>query len=149
MHNHCNSRWTSDSVDILVTSALTVQPGTQSIVGAAGGTAIFTIFGGVEPYTVTSSNPAIAYDSAPGDGIWTVAASGDTFTVTVPAGTPSGSVTLTVRDSAGTTIDATLTIAAAPAITVVPGSYSVSAGAGGSLCLYNYRRRTRLYSNFK
>jgi hypothetical protein len=121
----------SDTVEVIVTTALTVQPGAQSIVGATGGSAIFTIYGGLEPYTVTSNNPAIAYDSAAGDGVWEVAASGDTFTVTVPAGTPSGSVTLTVRDFAGNTKDVTLTIAAAPAITIVPGSYSVSAGAGG------------------
>jgi len=121
----------SDTVEVIVTTALTVQPGAQSIVGATGGTRVFTIFGGLEPYTVTSNNPAIAYDSAAGDGVWEVAASGDTFTVTVPAGTPSGSVTLTVRDFAGNTKDVTLTIAAAPAITIVPGSYSVSAGAGG------------------
>jgi hypothetical protein len=122
----------SDTVEVIVTTALTVQPGAQSIVGATGGTRVFTIFGGLEPYTVTSNNPAIAYDSAAGDGVWEVAASGDTFTVTVPAGTPSGSVTLTVRDFAGNTKDVTLTIAAAPAITIVPGSYPVTAGVGGT-----------------
>jgi hypothetical protein len=129
----------SDTVEVIVTTALTVQPGAQSIVGATGGTRVFTIFGGLEPYTVTSNNPAIACNSTDADcsdsgdtGTWTVDASGDTFTVTVPAGTPSGSVTLTVRDFAGNTKDVTLTIAAAPAITIVPGSYSVSAGAGGA-----------------
>jgi adhesin/invasin len=114
------------SANILVTTGLTVQPSTVSVNGATGGPATFTIFGGVPGYTITSSSTTILPVPA------TVAASGGTFTVTVPAGTAAGSVTLTVRDSVGDTATATLTITAGPAITVVPGSYSVPAGVGGA-----------------
>lgn len=128
----------SATVDVLVTTPLTVQPTAQTIDGVVGGKAIFTIYGGIPGYTVTSSNKAIACNSTDADcsdasdtGTWAVAASGDTFTVTVPANTPSGSVTLTVRDSVGTTVPATITITGPGGLMIVPGSVSVIAGTGG------------------
>lgn len=116
----------SATTDILVTTALTVLPGAQTIDGIAGGTVSYTIYSGVAPYTVTSSNAAIAYDSAPGDGTWNVAASGDSFIVTVPAFTSAGTVTLTVRDAAGTTKTATLTITVPTStLSITPTSFAI------------------------
>ncbi|MEE8329321.1 MAG: hypothetical protein V3R54_05260 [Thermodesulfovibrionia bacterium] len=81
-------------------------------------TLLFQITNGVPPYTVTSSNDLVAYDSAPGDGVWSVAASGDTFNVTIAssligAGGPDIIVILTVTDSGGSPlVQATITIQA-------------------------------------
>ncbi len=114
---------------------LSVQPGAQTISGITGGPLTFTVSGGTQGYIVTSSNPAIAYDSVPGDGIWNVASSGDTFVVNVPANTPSGSVTLTARDSGGSSpVSATLTIAE-PTITLslTPDTFDIGTAAGGSV----------------
>jgi hypothetical protein len=111
-----------------------VQPSTQIINSSTGGAATFTIFGGVAGYTVSSSNPAIAYDSAPGDGSWTVASSGGTFTVNVDAFSPSGAITLSIRDAAGTTISATLTIAApTPTLSITPTTFNIGTGIGGNV----------------
>jgi hypothetical protein len=120
------------TTDILVNSTLSVQPSTQTISGATGGTATFTIFGGVPGYTVTSNNPSLGFNGTPGTGTWSVAASGDTFVVTVPAGSPGGSVTLTVRDAVGATVTATLTVTGGPALSVQPGSQSISGVTGGT-----------------
>ena len=46
----------SGTADVHVTTSLTVQPNLQTINGVIGGTATFTIYGGVAPYTVTSNN---------------------------------------------------------------------------------------------
>ncbi len=113
----------SDTVDVLVTTDLTVLPSTVSVNGATGGTATFTIYSGVPGYTITSSSSTILPVPA------SVAASGGTFTVTVPAGTAAGTVTLTVRDSAGTTKTATLTITAGPALSVQPSTVTVDGTA--------------------
>ena len=120
------------TTDIFVNTTLSVQPGSQSISGVTGGPATFTIFGGVPAYTVTSGNPALAYNGTPGVGTWDVPSSGGTFVVTVQAGSPGGSVTLTVRDAAGATVTATLTIIGGPALSVQPGSQSISGVAGGT-----------------
>jgi hypothetical protein len=116
---------------------LSVQPGAQTISGITGGPLTFTVAGGTQGYIVTSSNPAIAYDSVPGDGIWNVASSGDTFVVNVPGSTLSGSVTLTVTDSGGSSPQsATLTIAA-PTITLslTPDTFDIGTAAGGTVDL--------------
>jgi hypothetical protein len=116
---------------------LSVQPGAQTISGTTGGPLTFTVAGGTQGYIVTSSNPAFAYDSAPGDGIWNVALSGNTFVVNVPANTPSGSVTLTATDSGGSSpVSATLTIAE-PTITLslTPDTFDIGTAAGGSVDL--------------
>lgn len=110
---------TIGSVAITVTTTLTVLPSTVSIDGTAGGTATFTIFGGVAPYTVISNSTTILPVPP------TVTASPWQFTVTVPAGTPAGSITLTVRDAKGTTATVTITITAGAALSVVPASGTV------------------------
>ena len=107
---------------------LAVQPGSQIIMGTTGGIATYTIFDGVPPYSVFSNNPAFP-PSTP-----TVLASGGTFSLTVPPLTPSGAVTLTVRDSVGTTQNATLTIAV-PTITfsIIPATFDIGTSAGGAV----------------
>jgi hypothetical protein len=94
------------TADITVIGALAVVPTAQTINGAPGGDAKFTIFGGRPPYTVTPNNasPIFAPDPA------TVNASGDPFTIHIPINTPAGSVQYTIRDAAGATVTATLTI---------------------------------------
>jgi hypothetical protein len=127
---------TSTTATLTITTGptLTVQPGSQIINGTTGGVATYTIFGGVPGYTVASSNPAIAFDSAPGDGNWTVGASGGTFAVTVPALSPSGAITLSVRDSAGTTQNATLTIAApTTTLSITPTTFTIGTTLGGTV----------------
>jgi hypothetical protein len=116
--------------------ALTIIPGSASVVGAApADTVTFTVSGGTAPYVITSTDPSSAYDSALGDGIWNVAASGGTFTVTVPANATTEDVTLNVFDSIGGNTSATLSIisgGAASEITINPASVSVTGIAGQS-----------------
>ena len=127
----------SNYADITISSALTVQPATQSINGLTGGTVSYIISGGVPAYTVTSSNRFAACNSTDNDctdatdtGTWNVTtpdASGSfIFTVTVPAGTAAQSITLSVRDSVGATVSATLTIGGGGALSVQPGTVSVN-----------------------
>ena len=127
----------SNYADITISSALTVQPPTQSINGLTGGTVSYIISGGVPAYTVTSSNRFAACNStdnvctdATDTGTWNVTtpdASGSfIFTVTVPAGTAAQSITLSVRDSVGATVSATLTIGGGGALSVQPGTVSVN-----------------------
>ncbi len=103
---------------------LAVLPGTQTANGVLGETVAFTVFGGQPPYDVFSNNPAFPPSPAH------VLSSGDSFSVTVPASTSSTDVSYTVRDSAGTTVAATLSIAGAGAagaakLVIVPGSATV------------------------
>jgi hypothetical protein len=115
--------------------ALTIIPGSASVVGAApADTVTFTVSGGTAPYVITSTDPSSAYDSALGDGIWNVATSGGTFTVTVPANATTEDVTLDVFDSIGGTTSATLSIISgggggADTIVILPGSVTVIGAA--------------------
>ena len=105
--------------------SLLILPGTVSVIGAApADTVTFTVSGGTAPYVITSTDPSSACNStddvctdARDSGIWNVAASGDTFTVTVPANAATENVTLNVFDSIGTTKSATLSIVAGGAAT--------------------------------
>lgn len=117
----------SGSTDVLVTTDLTVLPGSQTVNGITGGESTFTIYGGVAPYTITSSSsdPNLQPDPA------AVETSGGSFTITVPAGTPETTVTYTVRDSVGNTVNATLQITG-EALAVVPSSITVDGTAGGT-----------------
>jgi len=130
------------SVNITITAPLvplSVQPGTQSISGVAGGTAVFTIFGGVAGYTVTSPNPAIAFNVTKGNGIWNVTNSGGTFTVTVPpnAVTTDTNVALTVIDQAGTTVAATLTITGPNPLLITPNIASIASSGSAQTLTFN------------
>ncbi len=113
------------TVDILVTVPLSVQPPSQNIDGIAGGVATYQIFGGIAPYTITSTNPL--FPPIPS----TVTASGGSFSVNVPPNTPTTSVTYTIRDSAGSTVTATLSIAGAR-LTVLPISQTINGAPGGT-----------------
>ena len=112
----------SGTVDVIVSAALAVLPSTQTIDGAAGGTATFTIYGGTPSYDISTSNPAFAPVPA------NVTASGGTFTVTVPAGTAGMTITYTIRDATGKTVTATVTVTGAGALTVTPASATASCG---------------------
>lgn len=111
----------SGSTDILVTQALTVQPDSLDVNGTVGGIATFTILGGVAPYTVVADtvDPNLQPNPA------TVANSGDTFTVTVPAGTESGTATYTIRDSIGDEVTATVDIST-DALAVLPSTQTLT-----------------------
>ncbi len=102
------------TVDVRVIMALQVMPSTINIDGLTGGTATFTIYGGLPAYTVFSDNPL--FPPVPS----TVANSGDSFTVTVPAGTPDTTVTYTIMDSTGATVTATLEIGGLEPLSVDP-----------------------------
>ncbi|MCL5022303.1 MAG: Ig-like domain-containing protein [Nitrospirae bacterium] len=92
----------SASTTVLVTIPLTVIPSSQTV--TPGATATFKIFGGIPPYQVV---PDIAsYPPVPA----TVNASGDAFTVTVPANSGETTVTYTIMDAVGATVKATLKI---------------------------------------
>lgn len=130
----------SNYADITISSALTVQPSTQTISGLFGGTVSYIISGGVAPYTVTSSDRFKACNSTDADcsdaedsGIWTVSASGGIFTVTVPPGTAAQDITLSVRDLVGATASATLVIGGAGALSVQPSAVSISGDIGGQV----------------
>jgi hypothetical protein len=128
----------SGFVSVIVTTDLIINPSTIGVDGTNGAVLPFTISGGIGPYTTTSSDPTSACNDAGEDalndcddpldsGIWT----GSNITVTVPAGTPPGSVTLNVQDSDGNTVSATITInggAAAP-LSVEPAT--ATAGCDG------------------
>lgn len=89
---------------ILVTTELAVFPDSQTVNGSTGGTAEFTIFGGIPPYTIFTSDPLFPANPT------SVTTSGGTFTVSVPANTCPTSVTYTIRDSAANTVETTLDI---------------------------------------
>lgn len=110
---------------VTVTTALTVSPAI-TVDGVVGGTATFTITGGIPSYTITRNNAAAWTAPVPA----TVTTSGGTFTVTVPANTPATTVTYTIRDSVGTAVTATLTVGATTAFTVTPASQTIPGGAG-------------------
>ncbi len=104
----------SGTTTVTVTTALAVLPTTQTrSTGALPvTTGPYTIFGGIPPYTIFTSNATFPANPT------TVATSGGTFTVTVPANSCAGTVTYTIRDSAGDTVTATLTItSSAPPLT--------------------------------
>ncbi len=106
-------------------AALTVQPGTITIDGTAGGNVTFTIYGGVPPYDIFANIADPVFAPTPAQ----VTSSGNTFTVTVPANTTAKTIIYTVRDANGSTTTGTLTITAAapPGLLIIPASQSVVA----------------------
>jgi len=114
---------------VTVTTTLTVVPSPQTIDGVTGGTATFTIFGGIPPYSIFSSDSL--FPPVPP----TVAASGLSFTVTVPAATPATTVTYTIMDATGATVTATLVITGPTALAVTP-SATLNLACGGSVLTY-------------
>ncbi len=121
------------TVDITATTTLSVQPPTQTINGVTGGTATFTIFGGVAPYTITSDNVLFPPSSG------SVATNGGSFTVAVPAGSEPVTVTYTVRDSAGATATGTLIITGlSPTLTLTPTTFNIDTSGGAGTVTVNY-----------
>ena len=108
----------SGIADVHVTTSLTVQPDTQTINGVIGGIATFTIYGGVAPYTVTSSNTAFP-----------PYLSGNEFTVNVGENSIPRTITYTVRDNIGATDTVTLTIGGGASLAVLPSSVTVDSAA--------------------
>ena len=98
----------TNTVDILVASALAVAPPSQTVDGVPGGTATYIISNGIPPYTIATDNAGLPPVPT------TVASSGGTFSVTVPAGTAATTATYTVKDAAGHTVDVILNVTFVP-----------------------------------
>ena len=126
----------TDAVGAQVTATLTVGPPAtlpQVFPSASnvlpGGSAQFTIVGGYPGYTVTSDNPLVPPVPS------TVAASGGTFTVTIPINiSPSlyaGTISFTVRDSAGSVVanPVKVTILKPVDLSVTPPSVTADPGS--------------------
>ncbi len=104
---------TSTPADLALSPDLTIPPGSRGQ---------FTITGGSPEYTITSSSLSILPVPA------VVTASGGAFMVTVPLGTTESPIFFTVRDSAGKTARATVTVGVPAAPTVLPSAATVIAG---------------------
>ena len=105
------------TITVTPPASLTVLPSGISL--TAGNTATFAVVGGVPGYTIVSNNASV--NPIPSH----LAASGDTFTASVPS-TVTGSITMTVIDSIGAPINATITLNAPPAaLLMVPNSQTV------------------------
>jgi hypothetical protein len=102
--------FTSDPLTITVAAPFVVnsQSATATQCASPAMTVSFTIQGGVGPYTVESGDADTAFNGTAGNGTWTV--NGTSFTVTLKQGASSGTVSLTVKDSLGSSAIATLTI---------------------------------------
>ena len=111
------------TVDINITGQLDVQPSTLTIDGNQGGTATFTVTGGIPGYRIYSNNAAFSPNPA------TLQRSGDSFTVNVPAGTPATTVTFTIIDSQGNRVTATLNITSTQTATLAVNPTAATIGA--------------------
>lgn len=88
------------TVTVVIAQALSASPTT--VTGVAGTSANISIFGGVAPYSVTSSNPSVA----------SVTLAGSMATVNLLS---AGSSTLTIRDdSSAAPVSVTVTVTAPP-----------------------------------
>jgi len=89
---------TIGTVNVTVRAPLAISPASMTLVEGTSGS--FEIIGGVGPFTITSSNTAIATVSP-------ATTTGRTFTVT---GVAAGTATITVRDALLTSVTATITV---------------------------------------
>lgn len=116
---------TSRTVDVTVAPAQALginAPSTPVVSVGASNAQTFTIRGGVAPYTVASSNPAVLG----------VALTGNSLTVT---GLAAGSATVSIFDSAGGTLSLPVTVSASSGqalFTTAPSSVTVATGTGAS-----------------
>ncbi|MDA8433196.1 MAG: hypothetical protein M0Z60_09580, partial [Nitrospiraceae bacterium] len=95
---------------------------------SAGGTASFSVTGGIAPYSVATTDASfLAVPS-------TVLNSGGTFRVSVPVNATSGSVTVTVTDALGVQASATMNVTGqvTQPLAVNPASSTVSGTSGGT-----------------
>jgi len=119
----------TDAVGTQVAVSLTVgKPSSQpevlpkSVNVLPSGTAQFTIINGFPPYTISSGDASLVLSTT------TVTTSGGTFSVTVPVTVQPGAITLTVRDSADSTVDVTLNVVRPPTLVLSPAFVTVLAG---------------------
>jgi hypothetical protein len=111
-----------------VSAELSVEPESIEVDGIVGGTATFTVRGGVPGYTITSDDLSLPPDQT------TVTNSGDTFTVTVPALTRAKTVEFTVRDSVGSTVTATVDIIEdTTTLDLQPSSFDIGTTTGAAV----------------
>jgi hypothetical protein len=107
----------------------------------SGGSALFSITGGIAPYTVTTTDASIL--PAPS----TVLKSGGTFRVSVPRSAPTGSVTVTVTDALGAQVSATMSVtAASQLLTISPSTVPPVSGASGGSPSFSVTGGTPQYS---
>ncbi|MFH1120935.1 MAG: hypothetical protein V1775_14040 [Bacteroidota bacterium] len=104
---------------ITVSKTLTVIPTTRTIANpVVGNTATYTILGGTSPYQAFSSNPGVA-----------TAVAGSVLTATVAsAPTTDTTVTITIYDSVGDSVTASLVLDVPPALplSVIPTTQTIS-----------------------
>ncbi len=106
----------STSVNLVINAdALTVLPSDQFINASTGGTASFSLYGGTPPYTIFTDFPS--FPPVPD----TVGAQGESFKITIPAGTPDQTtVHCTIKDATQAVVTSTVTASAnAPAQTTM------------------------------
>jgi|Deesub1362A_J573_1020465.scaffolds.fasta_scaffold00134_10 plastocyanin len=119
------------TVDVTVSPDLMVFPESQTINGVTGGTATYTIYGGIPPYTIFSDDPQFPPNPS------SVTESGGTFTVTVDPATPDTTVTYTIVDSAMTSVTATLNIVTqVEELKIIPESQTISNPQVGDTATY-------------
>lgn len=90
---------TTVNVTVVIAQQLTVNP--TSVTGLAGTSATISVFGGVAPYSASSSAPAVA----------SVSLAGSVVSVNLLS---AGAATLTIRDASGAFVPATVTVTAPP-----------------------------------
>ncbi|MDA8241621.1 MAG: hypothetical protein M0Z67_14805 [Nitrospiraceae bacterium] len=119
----------SATVTVDTPPALVVSPSTVTL--TAGSSQVFRVTGGIPPYSIASNNSsAQPFPSA-------ISTSGGTYSVTAPLTPPTGPITYTITDAAGSVVPATVTVTALPLritpsnVTLAPGatqSFSISGG---------------------
>ncbi|MCX8026588.1 MAG: Ig-like domain-containing protein, partial [Thermodesulfovibrionales bacterium] len=119
------------TVNITITGQLRVDPSTLTINGTTGGTATFTVSGGIPGYRIYSNNAAFAPNPT------TLNTSGSSFTVTVPANTSAQTVTFTILDSQSNSVTATLNITATgeSQLTISPISVTIAPGESATFVI--------------
>ena len=102
----------TDALFTTAPSSITLSAGTTTIPA-------YGIGGGIAPYSASSDHPSLVTPSV----------SGSNLTITTAAGV-SGSAAIVVKDSKGTSVSITVTVATGPTLfTNAPSSFSLSIGA--------------------
>ncbi|MBF0537828.1 MAG: hypothetical protein HQL03_06190 [Nitrospirae bacterium] len=124
---------------VLASAPLTITPPSQSLTAPAVGTSVtYTVKGGKRPYQVYVDQPQIVSASI----------SGSTVTVTtLVAITASNakSVTITVMDNKGTTVNATLSLTTSSGMTITPPTQTLTSPPVGTTATYTISGGTAPY----